>query len=176
MIRYTHERRESGLDRVHLYFDWPAMQGYRPAARNIFNYTLEEGSQNILFATIEPHLTLRDMSDRFEPIYSRLVASEPIAGIRGLLMYRFKPELREYAQEILVYGEREDAPPFIALCLKGAWARETLTSCTRDVRLSEKLTISYQFSNAMLMRWPEMEDAVLRTASSFLPINELGLR
>jgi len=166
MIRLEKARHGGVLHRLDLYAKWPQMTGYRDADRDEFNN--RDNRRNILFITIEESMMSRDMSGRLEPIYRRLIelpgAPGPAAGLRA---YGFTPE-SGYLNESLVVGERVGQAPFVARCLTGQPAAESLAGCERDVHVADQLSLTYRFPESMLDNWRALDAAVQAKMAEFL--------
>ena len=109
----------------------------------------------------------RDMSGRFEPIYSTIIAKPGVPGPAGVVIYEFAKQ-SGYDDETLVVGERPGKEPFVARCLRGAGAADSLAPCQRDVAFGDGLSLSYRFPEELLPQWREMDAALLARMSSML--------
>ena len=166
MIRFEKARREGEVLRLDLYAKWPQMTGYTDADRDEFNN--RDDRRNIIFMTLEESLMSRDMSGRLEPIYRRLIelpgAPGPAAGLR---VYAFTKD-SGYLNEMLVVGERRGGKVFVARCLTGQAAADSLAGCERDVHVGDRLSLTYRFPEAMLRNWQALDAAVLAKSAEFL--------
>jgi hypothetical protein len=165
MIRFEPSRRDGVAARVDLYLRWPQLDGYSTQARGAFNH--ENGSRELVFLSFEERMMSRDMSGRFEPIYSELVKDGGRRGPGGLTVYSF-PENSGYVDEVLVVGERASDDPFVMRCLSGAAARESLAPCERDVHLGEGLALTYRMPAGLAASWREIDAAIVKKATEFL--------
>ena len=157
MIRFDHARRDGVTERLDLYMRWPAMDGYSKAHADDFNNLGPE--RRLIFASFEPRIMSRDMTGRLAPIYKALVVQPGAPGPGGSTVYQFDPK-SGYANEELVVFERRNDPPFVARCLTGQAARDSLAPCQRDVDVGRKLSLSYRFPLHLLERWPELDKAM----------------
>lgn len=164
-IRFERQRVNGVAPRLDLYFRWPQMDGYSRAARGAFNHA--EGSRTILFVSLEPRMMSRDMSGRFEPIYKALIAEPPTVGPAGISLYRFS-EKSGYLNEELAVAPRDGADPYVARCLTGASAEESLAPCERDVDIGDDLSLSYRFPRELLGEWERLDAAVVARAAAML--------
>ena len=166
MIRLESARRAGETHRLDLYLKWPQMTGYTYADRDEFNN--RDNLRNIIFVTIEERLMSRDMSGRLEPIYRRLLelpgAPGPAAGLR---VYDFTRE-SGYLNESLIVGEQAGKEAFVARCLTGPAAAESLAGCERDVHVGDQLSLTYRFPDAMLHNWRALDAAVRAKMMEFL--------
>jgi len=166
MIRFEAQRRDGAAQRLDLYVKWPRMTGYTNADRDAFNNRGD--SRDIVFLTIEQQVMSRDMSGRLEPIYRRLIelpgAPGPSAGLR---VYGFSPD-SGYVNESLVVGEQAGREPFVARCLTGQAAADSLAPCERDVFVGKGLSLTYRFPDRMLQSWQALDAAVLARTAEFL--------
>ena len=109
----------------------------------------------------------RDMSGRFEPIYSQLIEKQGAPGPAGTTVYKF---IRKsgYLDETLVVGDRPGTMPFVARCLTGEAAAQSLAPCERDVLVGDELSLTYRFPEAFLANWQALDKAVAAKAESLL--------
>jgi hypothetical protein len=134
MIRFEKARRSGELHRLDLYLKWPQMTGYTDADRDEFNN--RDDRRNIVFLTIEETSMSRDMSGRLEPIYRRLIELPGAPGpAKGLRTYEFSEE-SGYLNESLVVGDRIGQEAFVARCLIGRAAAESLAGSCCPLPLS----------------------------------------
>ncbi|OJU50368.1 MAG: hypothetical protein BGO03_15605 [Mesorhizobium sp. 61-13] len=165
MIRFEQARRDGVASRLDLYMRYPQMDGYSEAARDDFNNA--RGSRNILFMAFEDQMMSRDMSGRFAPIYSALIVRPGRAGPAGITLYDFT-EKSGYLGEVLAVAERPGRDPFVARCLSGARAEESLAPCERDVLVGDSLSLSYRFSSEFLGDWQALDAAVVTEAATMV--------
>lgn len=164
-IRSERARHDGMAARLDLYLRWPEMEGYSAQARDAFNGV--GASRDILFLTFETRLMSRDMSGRFEPIYSLLVRQPGRPGPDGSILYGFK-ENSGYASEELVVAARPDDTPFVARCLIGSAAADSLAPCERDVFVGSELSLTYRFPRDLLKDWRALDTAVIEKADAML--------
>lgn len=166
MIRFERSRRDGVAARLDLYLRWPDMDGYSDAARDDFNHL--DDSRRILFLTFEERIMSRDMSGRYEPIYRALTDPVGRPGPDGLTVYSFTKE-SGYVDEVLIVGEdTAGAPRFVARCLAGEQAKQSLAPCERDLHIGEGLTLTYRMPAELAASWREVDPAVRRAAEGFL--------
>ena len=165
MIRFEQARRDGIAPRLDLYLRYPQMDGYSGAARDDFNGT--DGRRTILFLSFEPQAMSRDMSGRLAPIYSKLVEQEGTPGPGGTMRYRFTYQ-SGYLDEVLVVAERAGETPFVARCLAGPAAGQSLAPCERDVLVGDGLSLTYRFPEPLLREWKALDAAVLAEAGHML--------
>jgi hypothetical protein len=164
-IRFRHARHDGEANRLDLYLHWPDMKGYTAATRDDFNDA--GGRRDILFLTFEPRLMPLDMSARFDPIYRTLIVEPGRPGENGLRLYNFKPDTG-YAGEELAVAEQPGKPPFVARCLTGPSAAQSLAPCERDIAVGNKLTLLLRFPRSLLGSWPQLDKAVTQKAQAYL--------
>ena len=164
-IRFERARRDGVAKRLDLYLRWPDMAGYSEPAGDDFNHV--GATKRILFLSLEPRMMSRDMSGRFEPIYRSLIAYPGTAGTGRVSMHEFRPD-SGYLNEVLAVADREGTTPFVARCLSGDRAAESLAPCERDIEIGEGLSLSYRFPIQLLAEWQEVEKAVRVKAESLL--------
>jgi len=157
MIRFEDARRSGVATRLDLYLRWPALDGYSEATRDDFNHV--DGAREIIFVTFHKRLMSRDMSGRYEPIYAAL--TEPgTQALGGLEMRPFKATAG-YLDEVLAVGPKAaTGARFVARCLTGPLAAESLAPCERDVHLGEGLSVNYRFPEHLLQDWRLLDSAL----------------
>lgn len=160
-IRFEDDRRDGVAASLRLYLRWPDLRGYTAETKDDFNHA--GGSRNILFVTFEPQVMSRDMSGRFDPIYASLIEPPGTPGPAGLTSYGFKPQ-SGYLDERLVVGPLENGRRFVARCLSGADAAESLADCERDLVVGNHLALVYRFPSRLLGDRRQLEAAVLAYA------------
>lgn len=165
MIRFEQARRDGIASRLDLYMRYPQMDGYSLDTRDDFNGV--GARKTILFLSFEPQTMSRDMSGRFQPIYSRLIEKPGTPGPGGTTIYQFSRS-SGYLDEKLVVAERPGQAPFVARCLDGAAAHQSLAPCQRDVLLGDDLSLAYRFPDRLLAEWQALDQAVLAEAMRML--------
>lgn len=164
-IRFEGARRDGLAERLDLYLRWPDMRGYSAETRDDFNHV--GGSRRILFLTFEQRTMSRDMSGRFEPIYRSLIEGKGTQAPGGLVLYDFKPT-SGYLNEMLAVAETATGQPFVARCLVGPSAEESLAPCERDLHVGDDLSLTYRFPRELLQGWRALDAAVLARAGDFV--------
>jgi hypothetical protein len=167
MIRFDDARRDGVTGRLDLYLRWPDLNGYTSGASSDFNH--RDNSRNILFLSFEEQSMSRDMSGRFEPIYSALIRKPGKTGPAGLSLYEFDPK-SGYLNEMLAVAQRAGDDPFVARCLTGPTSQESLAPCERDIQIGDDLSVSYRFPAELLEDWPALEAAIRAKAISMLKV------
>ncbi|MER8391166.1 hypothetical protein NKH10_04560 [Mesorhizobium sp. M1340] len=165
VIRFAQARRDGIASRLDLYLRYPEMDGYSEAARNDFNHT--GPSKDIVFLSFEPQMMSRDMSGRFAPIYSALIAKPGTPGPGGARLYAFS-EKSGYLNEVLAVADRPGKDPFVARCLSGPSADESLAPCERDILVGDNLSLTYRFPREFLGDWQTLDAAILGEAARVL--------
>jgi hypothetical protein len=165
LIRFQDQRRDGPTGRVDLYMRWPELDGYTAAARDAFNHA--GGSREIVFVTIEPRVMSRHMDGRFEPIYSGLLEPGSRPGPGGLSVRHFRAGTG-YVDEVLVTGGDGQEPEFVARCLAGDAAADSLAPCERDVHFGRHLSFSYRFPANLAGEWRDLDAAVRARIESML--------
>ena len=166
-IRFAQARRDGIASRLDLYLRYPQMDGYSEAARDDFNHS--EANRNIIFLSFEQQMMSRDMSGRFAPIYSALIVQPGIPGPGGTTVYAFN-EKSGYLNEVLVVGKREGKDPFVARCLSGPSAGESLAPCERDIHVGNDLSLIYRFPKEFLGDWQALDAAMTAEAGRVLKV------
>lgn len=167
MIRFEKARRDGIAGRLDLYLRWPEMDGYSEAARPAFNNL--DGHKRIVFLSLEPRMMTRDMSGRLAPIYSELTVKPGVPGPEGMTLFGFT-ENSGYLNEVLAVAARNGEPPFVARCLSGTEAEESLAPCERDVFVGKDLSLTYRFPRELLGEWRALDRAVIAKANAMLHV------
>ncbi len=166
VIRFERQRINGVAPRLDLYFRWPQMDGYSPSTSVDFNNAGDR--KNILFVSFEPAMMSRDMSGRFEPIYKSLIVEPSTAGPAGLVFHEFN-ESSGYLNEVLAVAERgAGMPPYVARCLSGPSAAESLAPCERDIHMGDALSLTYRFPQELLADWKQLDAAVIAKAEQMV--------
>lgn len=165
MIRFERERHDGTAGRLDLYLRWPSMDGYTDEARADFNHAGD--SRRIIFFSFDESVMSRDMSGRLEPIYSPMLIRPGMPGPSGVTNYEFTAQ-SGYLNEVLAVAEQPGGEPFVARCLSGASAAESLAPCERDIHVGDNLSLSYRFPLELLGQWRELDAAMRRQASSMI--------
>lgn len=160
-IRFERDRRDGIANRLDLYLHWPDMRGYSAALRDDFNNV--GGTRRIIFLSFEERMMSRDMSGRFAPIYRLLIVPGGTPGPSGITLYDFS-EKSGYVNEALAVASRPGKEPFVARCLTGPSAEESLAPCERDVHVGNDLSLSYRFPAELLKDWKALDQAVIGQA------------
>lgn len=164
-IRFLQARREGIASRLDLYLRYPQMEGYSEAARDDFNHT--GTAKNIIFLSFEQQMMSRDMSGRFAPIYSALISQPGTPGPGGTMIYGFN-EKSGYLNEVLAVAGRPGKEPFVARCLSGPSAEESLAPCERDIQVGDSLSLTYRFPQEFLGNWQALDAAIVAEATRVL--------
>lgn len=164
-IRFAQARRDGIASRLDLYLRYPQMDGYSEPARDDFNHT--GAAKNIIFLSFEQQMMSRDMSGRFAPIYSALVVQPGIQGPGGTTVYSFN-EQSGYLNEVLVVGTRPGKLPFVARCLSGPSAGDSLAPCERDIQVGDELSLTYRFPKEFLGDWQTLDASIATEATRIL--------
>lgn len=167
MIRFEKARHNGVASRLDLYLRWPEMDGYSEAARAAFNNT--DGNKRIIFLGLEPRMMTRDMSGRLAPIYNALTVKPGVPGPEGMTLYGFR-ENSGYLNEVLAVAARAGEPAFVARCLNGEEAEQSLAPCERDVFVGKDLSLTYRFPRELLGAWRALDRAVIAKTNALLHV------
>ncbi|RWI89811.1 hypothetical protein [Mesorhizobium sp.] len=163
-IRFDQARRDRNASRLDLYLRYPEMDGYSTAARDDFNHAT---TRKIIFLSFEPRMMSRDMSGRFAPIYSALIVKPGTPGPGGTTLYGFA-EKSGYLNEVLAVADRPGKDPFVARCLSGPSAEESLAPCERDIQVGDDLSLTYRFPRELLGNWQVLDAAIATKVAGIL--------
>ncbi|AZO08272.1 MULTISPECIES: hypothetical protein [unclassified Mesorhizobium] len=163
-IRFEQARVDGIASRLDLYLRYPEMDGYSSAARDDFNHA---ATKKIIFMSFEPRMMSRDMSGRFAPIYSALIVKPGTSGPGGTTLYGFT-EKSGYLNEVLAVADRPGKDPFVARCLSGPSAEESLAPCERDIQVGDDLSLTYRFPRELLGSWQALDAAIVAKVAGIL--------
>lgn len=166
-IRFEKARRDGIASRLDLYLRWPEMDGYSEAARPAFNNL--DSQKRIIFLSLEPRMMTRDMSGRLAPIYNALTVKPGVPGPEGMTLFGFS-ENSGYLNEVLAVASRSGEPTFVARCLNGEEAEESLAPCERDVFVGKDLSLTYRFPRELLGEWRALDRAVIAKTNAMLHV------
>lgn len=164
-IRFERSRRSGIAHRVDLYFRWPDLSGYTAATHDDFNHA--GNSKRIVFAAIDEAMMSRDMSGRFQPVYRDLIMTPGSEGPGGTRLFAFDPK-SGYMNELLVVAPRAGKEPFVARCLTGPSATQSLAPCERDVHIGDGLSLTYRFPGELLGEWKDLDARIVSKVKSML--------
>ncbi len=164
-IRFDRQRRDGVAERLDLYMRWPGLDGYSDAARDDFNHAGD--SRRILFLSFEERIMSRDMSGRLQPIYASMLVRPGTEGPGGTTLYAFDGR-SGYQNEVLAVAAGPDGEAFVARCLDGETAAESLAPCERDIHVGNDLSLSYRFPKELLGDWQKLDAAIRAKAASML--------
>jgi hypothetical protein len=169
MIRFPAQRRDGVTTRVDLYLRYPEMAGYSAKTRQDFN--LATAKRRILFLSIEERTMSRDMSGRYEPIYSALIDEQGKPGPAGLLIYRLSSESGYSDEELVISPVESGGPAFVARCLDEKASKDMASPCERDIHFGNGLQLLYRFPRDLLADWRALDEAVRKFATGHLVDN-----
>ena len=70
--------------------------------------------------------------------------------------------------EVLAVAARPGKDPFVARCLSGASAEESLAPCERDIQVGDDLSLSYRFPVELLKDWQALDQAIAGLAAKMV--------
>ena len=73
-----------------------------------------------------------------------------------------------YLNEVLAVAAQPDGGAFVARCLVGESAAESLAPCERDIHVGDNLSLSYRFPKELLGDWQKLDAAIRAKAASML--------
>ncbi|MDM9628115.1 hypothetical protein QTL95_19670 [Rhizobium sp. S152] len=158
VLRFPSQRRDGLLERADLYLTWPEMQGYANEHRARFDDVSQ--SAGLIFLQISQGTMSRDMSGRFEPIYSHLLDGDPVPYQNGMILHRLRADAG-YADEVLLTAPRKDGSEYVVRCVLPATpALQSSGDCQRDIRIGNDLSVLYRFSSRHLPDWDHIDAAI----------------
>jgi hypothetical protein len=104
-------------------------------------------------------------------IYLAVTEQDATPGPCGLSLHEFARN-SGYLDETLVVGRRQGREePFVARCLAGEAALDSLAPCERDLHVGEGLSLSYRFPAHLLAKWRQLDASML---SVFEKLDQTG--
>lgn len=164
-IRFPAARAGGSMQRLDLYLRWPDLAGYSDATRDDFNHAA--GAPSIVFVSIGEQVMSRDMSGRYEPIYQELTEPTGVFGPAGLSIRKFTDK-SGYLNEVLFTAARPNFQPYVARCLDGPSAADSLAPCERDILVGKRLSLSYRFPRELLGEWKALDARIAAAAQDML--------
>ncbi|TJV23856.1 MAG: hypothetical protein E5Y18_18705, partial [Mesorhizobium sp.] len=82
-------------------------------------------------------------------------------------LYGFN-EKSGYFNEVLAVGNRRGKDPFVARCLSGPSAAQSLAPCERDILVGDNLSLTYRFPMEFLGDWQALDAAIAAKAARML--------
>ncbi len=70
--------------------------------------------------------------------------------------------------ELLAVAARPGKEPFVARCLSGPSAEESLAPCERDIHVGDDLSLSYRFPAELLNDWQALDQAIMGQARKMI--------
>ncbi len=155
MIRFVNQRRDGMHQRLDLYMLFPQMTGYAPERRDWFNDQAPD--RRLVFVSIDESQMSRDMSGRYDPIYSVITNPAGETAPSGLERHAFLASSGYSNEELLVGPAEPGGSRFVVRCLSGPDASLTLSACERDIHVGDHLSLTYRFPRSMLGEWRTLE-------------------
>ena len=69
---------------------------------------------------------------------------------------------------MLAVATRPGKDPFVARCLSGPSAEESLAPCERDIHVGDGLSLTYRFPREFLGNWQALDAAIAAKAAHIL--------
>jgi hypothetical protein len=157
-IRFPSQRHSGTTERADLYLAWPQMQGYSSENRDRFDDIAK--SPDLIFLQITQATMSRDMSGRFEPIYSHLIDPTPQPFANGMTLHKLRADTG-YGDEVLLTAPRQGGPDYVVRCLLQVSPELTTSGdCQRDIKVGRDLSVLYRFSSRHLAEWEHIDAAI----------------
>lgn len=157
MIR-KEEQRHTGLQqRLDLYVHWPTLSGFRDNLSPAFN-DVNPATNSIVFISLVPRATTRDMAGRFGPVYENVMEGTATDLGNGLKSATLSPEAGYVNERIVFSGPQgKDGRRFVARCQDaGATAHVILAPCETDIHIGDMLSAQIRFPSHLLKDWRQL--------------------
>jgi hypothetical protein len=161
MIRKQEQRHAGAANRIDLYFHWPTLSGFRDNLATAFN-DVDPKTNAIIFVSIMPRATTRDMAGRFDPVYRNVMTGAATDLVRGLKATALSRE-HGYINERLVYSapDLRTGKRFVVRCQDAdATSQVILAPCETDIHFGETLTAQIRFPERLLGDWQKLYAAL----------------
>ena len=160
MIRKEEQRRSGDAKRLDLYILWPNITGFREHLAAEFN-NVDPATNSIVFVSIMPRMTTRDMAGRFDPVYRKVMTGGPLVAGPELLAHKLSAE-HGYIAERLVYsaGDAAGGNRFVARCQESDAAQGVLAPCETEIHFGKSLTAQIRFPARLLDEWRGLHAAL----------------
>ncbi len=163
--RFAYARRGGVQDRVELYALLPDFEPYSPERATAFQDNSDD-SQVVHFEVEAYRVTKMGEADRLKKVFLKLVLNpEGERGPHGLRRYQFDPETGYRDQELFA-RESDDGTVVLFRCFKNA-PDIFSPNCSRDLRLSNEITLTYRFKRTLLGDWRDIDSGIQALARSF---------
>lgn len=160
-IRKQEQRHTGAANRMDLYLHWPTLSGFRDNLATAFN-DVEPKTNSIIFISIMPRATTRDMAGRFDPVYRNVMKGAATDLDRGLKAIALSQE-HGYINERLVYSapDLRTGRRFVVRCQDvDATSQVILAPCETDIHFGETLTAQIRFPERLLGDWQKLNTAL----------------
>ena len=154
-IRFASQRESASQKQIDLAVTWPDGEGYTQA--NGGTFTDSSGIKDLIFITLQKRELQLDMSQRLEPIYRKLIVSQPTGGPAGLVFYTLKSGAGYDGEQLAVSQNGTDV--WVARCQDDSISDHP--TCLRDIHRGKTLSARYRFSRERLNEWRAIEEHVV---------------
>lgn len=172
-IRTAAQRRNGVANRLDIYLHWPDMSGFNAELADAFNDISPE-TNSIVFVSVVPRATTRDMAGRFDAVYKNVMLGAAQTTGFGLKRSALARE-HGYIGEHIVYSapDLRSGRRFVARCQEPELAEQViLAPCTTDIHFGETLSAQVRFPVRLLSDWkvlnaelqPYLESLLVNTA------------
>jgi len=164
VFRFKEQRQAITAKQLDLFFHWPDFKGYSLARHELF-YGQAGTPGDLIFVTINNRKISLDMSERFKPVYLKLLEGKAAKSALGLVFQRLKPEAG-YSGEELHYQTGVDLP-YVVRCQRQK-TNPPSASCMRDINIGKGLSVTYRFSRKLLPNWRPLEETIRNLTVGYL--------
>ena len=157
LMRFENQRTSDVLNQVDLILTWPEAEGFTDTNSHRFLNPDKVGS--LIFLTITRREMPLSMSERLEPVYSKLYQGKPRRGPSGLALRQLQDGTGYDGEELAIAPT--SIPPWVARCQIENRVGQAV--CQRDIFAGSGLSIRYRFQRALLPDWRQIERMVRQT-------------
>jgi len=167
LIRRRSDRKSGDQGQIELYMHWPSLEGYSYHRRASFQG--QKKLKDIVFISIVPASTHEISLEQAQAAYLDISVPGEFFPT-GLEMRQFQRGIG-FETEVVAHGERAPEAPFVARCLVGKMAANSLAPCERRLPFVEGLYLVYRFPGELLPEWRMLDDVLLKRVKALLQRN-----
>lgn len=138
---------------------WPNMKTAKN--QNAQSNANAAAAGNLILVDVSARKTSETMWDRLDPVYRRLARGQETNGPAGLKILTLSSAIALEKDQIVFEPTRTGG--FIARCRQSS---SEPAFCTREIRFGNDLTVTYRFSQVLLVNWGRLDRKVAQLVAS----------
>lgn len=151
LVRFAGQRRDGQVERLELVLPWQAID--RSSTENAVPFV----PRGQVYISLSPSEDTLDPAKRFAAIYQRFLDQSVLSAPQGLTGRRFLAE-SGYDGEELFY---DPVSPTAYFTRCAAPIADQPSICLRELRLGDKLDITYRFPRDALIQWRRLDQTIM---------------